>query len=100
MKIRKGDTVTIMAGNDKGKHGKVLNVSNGEKVLVEGVNIRKRHKRARQGNQKGEIITMPAPLPMARVALACVSCAKPVRVGFSIQGGKKTRVCKKCGKEI
>ena len=101
MKIRKGDTVTIMAGNDKGKHGKVLSVfRDGGKILVEGVNIRKKHKRARQSNQKGEVITMPAPVPMARVLLVCSSCGKPRRVGFMVQDGKKVRICKKCGKEI
>ena len=101
MKIRKGDTVTILAGNDKGKRGKVLSVfADDGKIIVEGVNIRKRHKKARQGNQKGEIITMPAPLPMARVSLVCSSCGMLRRVGFSIADGVKTRICKKCGKEI
>ena len=102
MKIKKGDQVKIMAGNDRGKVGKVLVAIPEEgKIVVEGLNIKKKHVRPRQQGKKGELVRVPAPFPVSRVALVCPHCAKPTRVGFALKAiGGKPRVCKKCKGEI
>lgn len=96
MKIKKGDSVKIISGNDRGKQGKVLFVK-GEKIVVEGVSLKKKHRRAKQQGKKGEVVSIPAFFPASRVMLFCQTCKKPVRAGYKIDSGKKTRVCKKCG---
>jgi len=101
MKIRKGDTVLIISGKDRGKTGKVLNVfPREEKVVVEGTNIRKKHVRPRRSGEKGQIVEMPAPLSISNVKLICPKCSKATRVGYKIAEEKKYRICKKCGQEI
>lgn len=102
MKVRKGDTVKILSGKDRGKRGKVLNVFPKEdRILVEGINVKKKHRRARRQDRKGEIILLPAPVAVSSTQVVCASCGKPTRVGFSLdESGKKMRVCKKCGKTI
>ncbi len=89
--------VQIMAGKDAGKKGKVLavNVSAG-RILVEGVNVYKKHKRPKRQGEKGEIITMPRYLSAANTMLVCNSCDRPVRIGFKMEGDVKVRYCKKC----
>lgn len=100
MKIRKDDQVLIISGKDRGRHGKVLSVFPKEqKVRVEGVNIRKKHVRPRRPGEKGQIVQMPAPLSVSNVKLICSKCGKPTRVGYKVVGGKKYRLCKKCGQE-
>ena len=97
MKIKKGDKVKIIKGKDSGKTGKVLKVfSEKNKVLVEGLNIYKKHLRPKKQGEKGEIIALPKPLSASNVMLDCSSCGKAVRVGYLIENGKKTRICKKC----
>lgn len=101
MKIKKGDTVAVIKGKDKGKKAKVLRVFGREnKVLVEGVNTKKRHQRPRKAGQKGEIITITHPLALANVMLVCNHCGKKTRVGYRVSGIQKARVCKKCGGEL
>lgn len=101
MKIRKGDTVTITKGKDKGKTAKVLRVLRRENsVFVEGVNMKKRHRRPRKAGQKGEIITIPHPLALANVMLVCNHCGKKTRVGWRVSGTQKVRICKKCEGEL
>jgi len=101
MKIHKGDTVKIISGNDKGKQGKVIAVfPRGGKIVVEGVNIKKKHVRPRGAGKKGELVRVPAPLVASRAALVCPQCGKPVRIGYRLQDGKKGRACKKCGAEL
>ncbi len=98
MRIRKGDTVAIISGNDAGKHGRVISVlPQEERIIVEGVNVRKKHVRARRQGQKGEIVSVPLPIPASRALRYCGSCKRGVRVGQTIDNGKKTTVCKKCG---
>lgn len=97
MQIKKGDIVQIMAGKDAGKKGKVLAVNKvADRILVEGVNLYKKHKRPKRQGEKGEIITMPRYLSAANTMLICNSCDKPVRVGFKMEGDIKVRYCKKC----
>lgn len=108
MKLKKGDNVKVVAGKDKGKTGKVEKVMPKiNKVLVSGVNLYKKHLKARSGRQKSEIITLTKPLPFANVRLICPKCNLETRVGFKIVGGlpaglagKKLRICRKCEKEI
>ena len=101
MKVRKGDTVKIISGNDRGKQGKILAVfPKDARIVVGGVNIKKKHVRPRKAGQKGELVQMPAPFPASRSMLVCVKCAKAARAGQKIVEGRKIRVCKKCGGEI
>lgn len=101
MKIRKGDTVLIISGKDRGRKGKVIEAfPKKRKVVVEGINLRKKHVRAKKSGEKGQIVTMPAPLDISNLKLICSKCGKGTRVGFKIEGGKRYRICKKCKKEI
>lgn len=102
MKIKKGDTVIVTSGKDKGKKEtveKVLGLQ--EKVLVIGVNQYKRHvKKNPITGQGSEIVTITKPLPIGSVALICPKCKKQTRVGYKIEKGVKVRICRKCKKEI
>jgi large subunit ribosomal protein L24 len=117
MKIRKGDTVHILAGKDRGKEGRVIDAMPREKkVIVENLNLVKRHTRprplkdsSRMGGpqiQPGGIIDKPAPVHIGNVMLVCPVCNRPTRVGTVVKAGKgqtqKVRVCKRadCGQEI
>ncbi|MDP3800348.1 MAG: 50S ribosomal protein L24 [bacterium] len=97
MKIKKGDQVKIVSGKDKGKTGKVIRVfPEDNKVLVEGLNLFKKHVKSRQQDKKGEIILIPKPITISKIMMMCSSCNKPTRIGYSITDGNKTRICKKC----
>lgn len=102
MKVRKGDQVKIISGNDKGKQGKILAVlPQLEKVVIEGINMKKKHVRPRQQGKKGELVKIPAPFPVSRTMLVCATCGKPTRIGYRTSAnGSKTRICKKCGGEV
>lgn len=100
-KLKKGDEVKVVAGKDKGKVGKIEKVFSKEsKVLVSGVNLYKRHLKARSQNQPSEIVTITKPLPVSNVALICPKCKVITRVGFNIEEEKKARVCKRCDQQI
>ncbi|MBI2859740.1 MAG: 50S ribosomal protein L24 [Chloroflexi bacterium] len=102
MKIRKNDTVLVIAGKDKGKKAKVrfAHPENG-KVTVEGINIIKRHARAAKGARQGGIIEREAPLAVSNVMIVCNKCNKPARIGRRIlEDGKKVRVCRACNEVI
>lgn len=100
MKIRKGDNIIMIAGKDKGKTGKVIKVLPKEnRVIVENINLKKKHQRPKTGGKKGEKIEVPRPVSIASVMLVCKSCGKPARVGCQIISDKKLRICKKCQSE-
>jgi len=102
MKIRKNDTVLVIAGKDKGKKGKVrFAYPKDERILVEGINFIKRHTKAvRQVRQAG-IIEREAPIHVSDVMLLCSKCNHPTRVGFHfLEGGKKVRICRICREVI
>lgn len=101
-KIKKGDTVIVISGKDKGKKGRVLSVlTKKNRVLVEGVNIVKKHVRPTSKNPKGGIITQEAGIHISNVMLVCPSCGQPTRVGFALRDeGVKVRKCKKCESDI
>ena len=101
LSIRKDDTVIVLSGKDKGKQGKVLNVLPKEsKVVVEGVNVVSRHQKPRKQGEQGGIIKKEAPIYACKVQKVCPKCNKPTRVGHKVEGGKKVRICKKCGAEL
>jgi len=98
MKIRKDDQVKIISGNDRGRTGKVLAVfPKGNRIIVEGVNVKKKHVRPRKSGQKGELVRIPAPFPAPRAMLVCPECGRAARMGFAVIDGKKSRQCKDCG---
>lgn len=101
--VRKGDTVIILAGKDRGKRGKVLTVfPEDRKVLVEGVNIVKRHTRPRPPSiPQGGIISKAMPIHSSKAMLICPSCNEPTRISKkSLEDKSRVRVCKKCDKDI
>jgi large subunit ribosomal protein L24 len=97
-KIKVGDIVQVTKGKDKGKKGKVLEiVAEGQRVLVEGLNLAKKHMRKKQQDQKTGIVSIEVPLSISNVMFLCKSCNAAVRLGFSrLQDGTKVRICKKC----
>lgn len=97
MKFKKGDEVKITGGKDRGKTGKIEKVFPDEGlVLIPGVNMYKRHVKARDPRKPSGIIDVVRPLPLGRVALVCPKCHEITRVGFTFDDGKKVRVCRKC----
>ncbi|MBI2625314.1 MAG: 50S ribosomal protein L24 [Candidatus Nealsonbacteria bacterium] len=101
MNIKKGDTVLIISGKDRGRTGKVIKAFPKErKVSVEGVNVRKKHVRAKKSGEKGQIIQIPGFLHLSSIKIICKNCKRPTRLSFKIIEGKKYRICKKCGQEI
>jgi large subunit ribosomal protein L24 len=104
-RIKKGDTVHVIAGKDRGERGEVLAVyPQDNRVVVQGVNFVKKHEKAKQVGSRqiaAQIITTEAALELSNVMLVCPSCDKYTRIGFRIhEDGFKSRVCKKCGAEI
>ena len=101
MSIKKDDLVVVLSGKDKGKQGKVLSVLSKEStVIVEKVNIVSRHTKPRKQGEEGGILKKEAPIYACKVQKVCPKCNKPTRIGHKVEGGKKVRVCKKCGAEI
>ena len=97
--IRKNDNVVVTTGKDRGKRGRVVRVvPDKNRVVVEGVNIIKRHTKANpQRNIKGGLVEREAPLHASNVQIVCPECGKPTRIGRRILGdGRKVRVCRKC----
>jgi len=101
MKVKKGDTVLIIAGKDRGRTGKVARALPKEGgILVEGINLRKKHVRPKREGEKGQVVDIPAVLDSSNIKIICPKCGKAVRVGYKIEGEKKARICKKCKQEI
>ena len=101
MKIKKGDTVEVLSGNDKGKTGEVLEViPKLQKVIVKGVNIRKKHVKPRKQGEEGGIIPVECSIHSSKVNVVCPKCNKAARVGMIKEGKDKIRVCKKCGNKL
>lgn len=102
LSVRKDDIVIVLSGKDKGKKGKVLQTYPKEnKVLVEGINVSKRHQKPRRQTDPGGIISKECPIYAPKVMRICPKCSKPTRAARLIaEDGTKTRMCKKCGESI
>ena len=101
MKLRKGDTVKVLSGNDKGKTGEVLEViPKTNKIIVKGVNIRKKHIKPRKQGEEGGIISAECAIHSAKANVVCPKCGKATKIGYVEEKGEKVRVCKKCGTKI
>ena len=101
MKIKTNDNVIIIAGKDKGKSGKVIkSLPRESKVVVEGVNLKKKHTRAKKKGLKGEIVVFSAPVHVSNVMIEDPKSKKATRVGYRVVNGKKVRIAKKSGNEI
>jgi len=101
MKIKKDDIVLIISGKYRNKTGKVLRAfPKKDQVLVEGINLRKKHQKPKKEGQKGQTIEIPVPLNTSNVQMICPKCKKATRIGYRIEGGKKYRICKKCDKAL
>lgn len=100
MKLKKGDNVVVLSGNDKGKTGEIIEIMpKTEKIIVKGINVRKKHVKATP-NQEGGIIPTEFPIHSSIVNLVCPKCGKTTRIGYVIEDGKKFRICKKCEAKI
>jgi len=100
LKIKKGDKVKVRSGKDKGREGKVEKLFPKKMTaLIPEINMFKKHVKGSQG-QKGGIFDIPRPLSLNKLSLICPKWITPTRVGFKMANGRKTRVCKKCGKNI
>ncbi|PNU21608.1 50S ribosomal protein L24 [Geothermobacter hydrogeniphilus] len=100
--VKKDDTVMVIAGKEKGKTGKVMRIiADSNRVVVENLNMVKRHTRPSQTNQDGGIVEKEAPLAISNVMLVCASCNKPTRTGVRVlDDGAKVRFCKKCNEIV
>ena len=101
MKLVKGDRVRVLSGKDRGKDGEIMRVFPKEgTVIVEGVNVAKRHQRSTRATMQGGIIDKDMPMPASRVAILCPDDG-PTRIGYQVdEQGRKVRICRKCGREL
>ena len=96
MKVKKNDTVLVLTGKDAGKTAKVLTALPKEnKVVVEGVNVQKKHKKARNAQEVSSIVNQSGAIDASNVMVVCPVCNKAVRVAYKVEGDKKARICKK-----
>lgn len=101
MRIKKGDTVQVISGKDKGAKGPVMrSIPESRRVIVEKVAIAKKAQRPTRDNPQGGIMSIEKPIHVSTVMLVCPKCNQPTRVGMRVSDKKKVRVCKKCGKDI
>ena len=99
--VKKGDTVVVLSGKDKGKQGKIISAMPKKgQVVVEDVNKVKRHTKPSVKAPQGGILSKEMPLDVCKVMVVCPSCNKPTRIGHKEVDGKNVRVCKKCGEVI
>jgi large subunit ribosomal protein L24 len=102
--VRKGDTVLVLAGKDRGKRGTVERVERTKRglgVVIPGINMAKRHQRPRTRTQQAGILDIPVPIHVSNVQVVCPRCGKPTRIGHQVlDNGRRVRVCKHCGEQI
>jgi len=100
--LRKGDEIVVLSGKDKGRRGKVQRINkNKGLVLVEGINLVKKHARPTKTNPQGGVIDQAMPLPVAKVMLVCPGCEEPIRIKREkAADGSLVRVCRKCGRAL
>lgn len=101
MKLKKGDTVSVLAGKDRGKKGEITRVlPERDRVIVDGVNRAKKHQKPTRATMQGGIIDKEMPIHVSNVALVCSKCG-PTRIGYRFNdAGEKIRICRKCGGDV
>ncbi len=101
MKVKKNDTVLVITGKDAGKTAKVLTaLPKSNKVIVDGINVQKKHKKARSAQEVSAIQNQSGPIDASNVMVVCPVCNKATRVAYAVEGDKKARICKKCGASL
>ena len=102
MKIKRGDQIEVLAGKDIGRRGEVMEVSpKGDRVIVDGINVAKRHQRATRATMQGGIIDKDMPIHISNVAIVCDACGRPTRIGYRFEpDGTKVRICRSCGADL
>ena len=101
MKIKKGDTIKITVGKDRNKTGKVLKVlPSKNKIIIEGLNLYKKHVRPKNQGEKGQVVSVPRPMNVSNVLIMCQGCGRATRVGYHLEGENKIRICKRCGANL
>jgi len=101
MKIKKEDQVLVISGKDRGRKGKVIEAFPKKgKIVVEGINLKKKHVKPKKSGEKGQIVTTPGPFDVSDVKIICSKCGKTARIAYKIKEKKKYRICKKCKGEI
>lgn len=101
MKLKKGDNVTVITGKDRGKRGKILAMYlSKSRVLVEGINVYRKHRRPRRQGEKGEVINLPRSLHISNIQFYCSSCGRGVRLGHHAEGEAKMRHCARCKRNV
>ena len=101
MKVKKGDSVLIISGKDKGRVAKILKSLPKEgKILVEGMNLKSKHVKPKRQGEQGQVVKIPLPIEASNAKFVCPKCSKATRLGYKIDGAKKFRICKKCKSEV
>ncbi len=101
MKIKKGDTVLIISGKDKGRTAKVLrSIPKDRQILVDGINLKNKAVKSKKQGQAGQMVKVIAPIDVSDVKFLCPKCGKATRIGYKIEKDKKFRICKKCKSEV
>jgi len=101
MKIKKGDNVLVISGKDKGRTAKVMKAFPKEMgILVEGINMKSKHVRAKRQGEQGQVVKISAPIDVSDVKFLCPKCGKATRLGYKVEENKKFRICKKCKSEV
>jgi len=100
IKLRKNDTVKVIAGREKGKSGRIVTIDREKmRAVVEGLNMVKKAMKQKKQNQKGGITSVEAPLPVGKLMIVCKKCG-PTRIGYRVDANGKKRVCRKCGGDL
>ncbi len=100
LKLRKNDTVKVIAGREKGKTGRIIRIDREKlRAVVEGLNMMKKAVKQKKQNQKGGITSVEAPIPLGKLMIMCKKCG-PTRIGYVVEGDAKRRVCRKCGGDL
>ncbi len=100
IKLRKNDTVRVIAGKDKGKSGRIVSIDRDKmRAVVEGLNMVKKAVKQKKQNQKGGITSVEAPVPVGKLMIVCRKCG-PTRIGYRFEADTKKRVCRKCGGDL
>jgi len=101
MKVKKGDTVLVISGKDRGRTAKILkSLPKEAMILVEGINLKNKHVKPKKQGEQGQVVPVPAPMNVSDVKFICPKCGKATRLGYKVEKDKKFRVCKKCQSEV